>query len=153
TATWDGDETSMTVNISATYKNDSTIIGEKTFTVYKDNDTTPINLQYGMDVREGGVTTGTEVSTGKGTVIPVSFNPNVLMHKNYTRLICLGSDSPSSSIQNFIWSKDRQTGETGNITVSQYGTITAKTEGTITIKGIYKYNSKYVVTIVIDVEN
>ncbi|MFA6662000.1 MAG: alpha/beta fold hydrolase, partial [Bacilli bacterium] len=40
TATWDGDETSMTVNISATYKNDSTIIGEKTFTVYKDNDTT-----------------------------------------------------------------------------------------------------------------
>ena len=58
-------------------------------TVYKDdssiNDIT--YLQYGMDVRESGTISGTEVTSGLRTTISVTYNPTVTIHTNKTRLI------------------------------------------------------------------
>ncbi len=154
TATWTGSQTYKTVTIRAVYKNDITVVGEIELTVYKDpnaNSTTKKILQYyGMDVRGDG-TTGTEVSQNGGSKIEIGYMPEVTITKGYTRYICLGADSPSNIIQHFTWSVNRQTGETGNASVSQYGTITAISEGYITIKGVYKYNPQYEIYITIKV--
>lgn len=128
TAIWSGSETYKTVTIRAVYKNNITVVGEIELTVYKDpnaNSTTKKILQYyGMDVRGDG-TTGTEVSQNGGSKIDIGYMPEVTITKGYTRYICLGADSPSNIIQHFTWSVSKLTGETGNASVSQYGTITA----------------------------
>lgn len=152
TATWTGSQTSKTVVIRAVYKSNPTIVGEITLTVYKDTSTTiEVLTQYGMDVRGDG-SQGTEVTELQESSINVGVMPSVEIHKGYTRYICLGSDSPSNIIQHFTWSIDRQDGETGNATVSQYGVIKGTTEGYITIKGVYKYNPRYVIYITVKVK-
>ena len=100
-----------------------------------------------MDVRIGGTTCGTEVASGSGMAIEVANNPKVAMHVGKTRLICLGDDSPSTSIQDFVW----KSSDSSLAAVSSYGTITAKKTGKITITGTYKYNPYYKVVIVIDI--
>lgn len=135
------------VFITATYKNDNTIVGFIEIDVVPYTGLKDIYLNYGMDVRVGGTTCGTEVTSEFGSVIEVSNNPKVTIHVYKTRLICLGEDSPSASIQDFTWKSNN----TNIATVSSYGTITAKHTGTVTITGTYKYNTSYKVVIVIEV--
>lgn len=151
TALWTDNSQYKTVIIKAVYNANPTIVGQIELTVYKDTKTEIKVLKYyGMDVRGDG-SYGTEVQYNLGNVINVSYLPGVTIHVGYTRLICLGHDSPSSTIQHFNWTLDRKEGETGNVTVSQYGTVTATRTGTITIKGTYRYNTRFVVYITITV--
>ena len=103
-----------------------------------------------MDVRIDGTLTGSEVTSSKGNPIPVDNHPEVTIH---TRLICLGTDSPNSSIQDFTWTVVQEEGDTGMVTVSSYGTIKGTQAGTVTVKGTYKYNPNYQVYIRIQVVN
>ena len=136
------------VFITATYKLDNTIVGFIEIDVVPDYNNTIELLNYGFDVREGGTISGTEVTSGLGNSINVTNNPYVNIHKGYTRLICLGDDSPNSSVQAFNWTAYREfETDTGMVTVSQYGTITGTTSGWVTIKGTYKYNENYIVYI------
>ncbi|OLA10820.1 MAG: hypothetical protein BHW12_01055 [Coprobacillus sp. 28_7] len=100
-----------------------------------------------MDVRVDGTISGTEVTSGSGSIIEVSSSTYVTIHLGNTRLICLGSDSPSSSIQDFEWSS----GDTSIATVSSFGTINALEVGSVVIYGKYKYNQNYRVRIDIEV--
>jgi hypothetical protein len=154
TATWQDSIQLKTVVIRAVYKTDPKIIGEITLTIYKDSLENQNNIiilsNYGMDVRDGGVT-GTEVSSGKGSAISISPFPTVTVHQGYTRLVCIGTGTPSNIIQHFNWSIDRQTGETGDATVSQFGTIQGISIGEITIKGVYKFNPRYIIYITVQV--
>lgn len=139
-----------TTKIQAVYKNDPSKVAELEITVLPyPTDTTTQYLQYGMDVREGGVISGTEVTSGKGNVIPISENPSVTIHRGYTRLICLGDDSPNSSVQDFTWTTYQEEGNTGMVTVSSYGTITGTQSGYVTVIGSYKFNPQYRVEILI----
>ena len=95
----------------------------------------------------GGTISGTEVTSGSGVAIDVSESPYVTMHVDNTRLICLGDDSPSTSIQDFTWISS----DTNKATVSAFGTITAKGVGIVVITGEYKYNSYYKVFIEVEV--
>lgn len=63
---------------------------------------------------------------------------------NTTRLICLGGDSPSPYLQNFVW-----TSSSNSVIVSSFGTITAieQFDSIVTITGVYKYNERFIVTI------
>ena len=145
--------TYKTVTIRAVYKYDMTKIANITFTVYKDTDANlnnPIILhKYGMDVRDNNLV-GTEVSSGLGNIINVSYMPAVSIHTGYTRLITLGDDGLSQVIRHYDWSIDRKTGETGQGEVSSYGTICVIVGGTLTIKGVYKYNPRYVIYITVE---
>lgn len=147
TALWTDSDTYKTVTISAVCKDNTSIVGTIVFTIYKSNDTATKYLKYGMDVRTGGTISGTEVTSGLGSQIFVSNNPQVTMHKQKTRLICLGEDSPTTSIQDFIWT----TSDSTIATVSTFGTVTAHKVGVVTITGVYKYNSNYKVVIEIEV--
>lgn len=138
---------SGTVTITAVYKYDLTVIGKKEFIIIPDTNTEEVKLQYGMDVRVGGTTEGTEVTNHLGEPILVSIEAYVSIHVGYTRLLCLGNDSPSPSIQHFDWAITPQSGETGLVNVSTFGTITGVTSGEITIKGTYRYNTRFVVEI------
>lgn len=137
------------VVISATYKNDTTIVGKIIIDVVPSTLDENVYLMYGMDCRTGGTISGTEVTSGLGETIPISNNNSIVtIHKNKTRLICVGSDSPTTSVQDFNWS----TSDSSIATVSAYGTIIAKSQlGTITITGIYKYNNYYKIIITIKV--
>lgn len=118
------------------------------------NEANNIYLSYGFDVRVGGTTSGTEVTSGIGTPIAVSISPSVCIHMSYSRLICLGSDSPNSSVQAFNWTAYNEfTTDTGMVNVSQFGTIIGTTNGWVTIEGTYKYNSRCKVKIRIYVES
>lgn len=149
TCLWQDNAASKQVTISAVYKYDHTVIGTIVLTVYKDessiNDIT--YLQYGMDVREDGTISGTEVTSGLGNVINVSYNPTVTIHTSRTRLICLGLDSPTSSIQDYTWTSSNDY----YAQVSSFGTIFANHSGAVTISGINKYNSRYRVSITITI--
>ena len=139
--------------IQCVYKEDPTVIATLEITVISYSNTGTIYLNYGMDVRVGGTISGTEVTSGKGSAIAVSSSPSVSIHKGYTRLICLGDDSPNSSVQAFTWTAYREHNtDTGMVTVSQFGTITGTTSGWVTVKGVYKYNPNYEVYIRIYVE-
>ena len=141
------------VKIYAVYKLDKTIVGTIAINVVTVPDTGIIRLNYGMDVRVGGTISGTEVTSGKGSAIAVYSSPSVSIHRGYTRLICLGDDSPNSSVQAFTWTAYREYNtDTGMVTVSQFGTITGTTSGWVTVKGVYKYNPNYEVYIRIYVE-
>ena len=140
------------VKIQAVYKKDTRRIATIEIEVLPyPEEVEPTYLQYGMDVRIGGTISGTEVTSGKGNAIPVSTNPEVSIHRGYTRLICLGEDSPTTSVQDFNWQVIRETDDTGMVTVSSFGTITGTQEGYVTIKGTYKYNPNYTIYIRIQV--
>ncbi len=140
-----------TTTIQAVYKDDPSQVAELEITVIPYTEQTePIHLQYGMDVRIDGTLTGSEVTSSKGNPIPVDNHPEVTIH---TRLICLGTDSPNSSIQDFTWTVVQEEGDTGMVTVSSYGTIKGTQAGTVTVKGTYKYNPNYQVYIRIQVVN
>ena len=65
----------------------------------------------------------------------------------YKWLICFEYNSPTDSIQDFVWTSS----DNDIATVSAYGTITAKNKtGVVTITGVYKYNSKFIATIIIN---
>ena len=149
TCLWQENVNSKQVTISAVYKYDYSVIGTIVLTVYKDDSS--INgityLQYGMDVRESGTISGTEVTSGLGSTISVTYNPTVTIHTNKTRLICLGLDSPTSSIQDYTWTSENDY----YAQVSSFGTIFANHSGTVTISGINKYNSRYRVSIIITI--
>ena len=136
-----------TTTIQCVYKADSSIKATLEITVYDYFGTDYIYLNYGMDVRVGGTISGTEVTSGSGIVIPVSYNPEVTIHRNKTRLICLGDDSPSTSIQDFAW----ESSNSSIASVSSFGTITANITGEVIITGTYKYNSYYKVIILVKV--
>lgn len=136
-----------TTTIQCVYKANPSIIATLQITVTDYTGTEDINLNYGMDVRTGGTISGTEVTSGFGFAIEVSESPEVTMHVNKTRLICLGNDSPSSNIQDFTWVSNAPT----IASVSAYGTITANRSGAVTIIGTYKYNPNYIVEIYIEV--
>lgn len=135
------------VRIIVVYKGLNTIVGYIDIQVYEAPQTDIVYLQYGMDVRVGGTTSGTEVTSGLGDVIPVGVNPEVTIHRGYNRLICLGSDSPSASIQDFTWTSSN----TNIATVSAYGTVGGVSSGTVVITGVYKYNQNYMVVIEITI--
>lgn len=137
--------------IQAISKYDLTRLGSIEINVVEDPNQKIVYLKYGMDVREGGTISGTEVTDMGATTIPVSLNPKVTIHTGYTRLICLGSDSPSPSIQDFEWEVIQETGQTGMVSVSSFGTITGVKSGKVTIVGTYKYNQRYKVKIEIEV--
>lgn len=145
--------------VQCVYKADTSIVATLDFEVVNDpldngDEANDIYLTYGFDVRTGGTIAGTEVTSGKGDAISVASNPDVSIHVTYTRLICLGSDSPNSSVQAFNWTAYREYDtDTGMVNVSQYGTITGTTSGWVTIEGTYKYNSRYKVKIRIYVES
>lgn len=144
--------------VQCVYKENPSIIATLDFKVVDDpldnsDEVNNIYLTYGFDVRTGGTTSGTEVTGDKGSVIPVSDNPYVSIHISYTRLICLGSDSPNSSVQAFNWTVYRENDDKGMVNVSQFGTITGITSGWVTVEGTYKYNSRYKVKFKIYVEN
>ncbi len=124
------------------------------FMICKDKSNTIKNLKLTTDVREGGTITGTEVSENGGAV------GDVVIHVGYTRLICINDkNSPSNSIQDYIWSSS----DDSIATVSQYGTIKAISMGSyndnddnwaeVEITGIYKYNENFVAKIIIKVKN
>lgn len=98
----------------------------------------------------GGTRSGTEVTSGLGNPIDIAISPYVKIHIGYTRLICLGNDSPNASVQAFDWIAYNVMGTSqGMVTVSQFGTITGTVSGWVTIRGTYKYNTKYIVIITI----
>lgn len=144
--------------VKCVYKIDPSKTATLTFNIIDD----PLNngeeenivyLSYGFDVRLGEINAGTEVTSGKGSVILVSNNPSVTIHLLNTRYICLGTDSPNSSVQTFNWTVYREEGNTGMVSVSQYGTITGTNVGWVTVEGTYKYNSRYKVKFRIYVES
>ena len=144
--------------VQCVYKDDASIVATLNFEVVDDpldngDDANDIYLSYGFDVRVGGTTSGTEVTSGKGTTIAVSSSPSVSIHVSHTRLICLGSDSPNSSVQSFNWSSYREGDDKGMVSVSQFGTITGITSGWVTVEGTYKYNSRYKVQFRIYIES
>ncbi len=144
--------------VQCVYKADTSIVATLDFEVVDDpldngDEANDIYLTYGFDVRTGGTISGTEVTSGKGAAISVGYNPYVSIHVTYTRLICLGSDSPNSSVQSFNWRAYREGDDTGMVNVSQFGTITGVTSGWVTIEGTYKYNSRYKINIRIYVES
>lgn len=137
---------SGTVGIYCVYKYDYKYYGEINITVNSDLNTSVVNLSYGLDCRMNGITSGTEVTSGKGNIIPISqYNADVILsvHQNCTRLICIGSDSPNSYLQDFLW----QSSDESKIYVSLYGTITGISptdeDNYVTITGVYKYNPRY----------
>ena len=139
------------VVIQCVYKEDRSIKATLSIIVvnYNDDDYQGLgNLKYGMDVRTGGTSSGSEVTSGLGQPIPVATNPEVTIHTDKTRLICLGDDSPTSSIQDFDWISDKEY----IASVSSFGTITAHKVGIVIITGIYKYNPNYLVEIVVEVK-
>lgn len=144
--------------VQCVYKYDTSVVATLDFVVISDpldngDNANDIYLNYGFDVRTGGTISGTEVTSGKGAAISVSYNPYVSIHVTYTRLICLGSDSPNSSVQSFNWRAYREEDDTGMVNVSQFGTITGVTSGWVTVEGTYKYNSRYKIKIRIYVES
>lgn len=138
--------------IQCVYKEDPSIIATLDIKVVEDTSTIKVRLKYGFDIREDGTISGTEVTSGLVNVIEVAQFPDVTIHKGYTRLICLGDDSPNSSIQAFTWTAYQEEGDNGMVTVSSFGTIQGTVSGWVTVKGVYKYNSNYEVYIRIYVE-
>jgi len=106
------------------------------------NNGEPIFLQVGMD-NNGRV--GTEVSSKAGLPIPVHMNPWVTIHEGNTRIITLGSDSPTLDVRNFNWFSM----STGVATINMDGVITAIRFGSVIIEGVYRNNPQYIVRVVI----
>lgn len=131
-----------TVKIFAVYKNNPMYVGVIEFTVKPDKSNMIKNVTLTTDKREGDVQTGTEVSENNGLI------GGTLMHVGYTRLISFENNSPTSSIQDFVWVSDNPL----IVSVSTFGTLTANSKGSATITGVYKYNHNYVGYISIVVE-
>lgn len=122
------------VTIYAVYKANPSKVGVITFTILPDLSTDEIEVSLTTDCRTGGTISGTEVTDMGGAV-----GDNEL-HIGYTRLICFSGDSPTTSIQDFIWHSSNE----DVVTVSEFGTILAIGEGEAYIYGTYKYNSNFV---------
>ena len=130
------------VKIMAVYRYDITKVSMLELTILPDASTETKSVSLTTDKRVSGTPYGTEVSENNGEI------GGVLIHKGYTRLICFESNSPTDSIQDFVWTSS----DNDIATVSAYGTITAKNKtGVVTITGVYKYNSKFIATIIINV--
>ena len=69
-----------------------------------------------------------------------TMNSDVDLNVGYTRLICFYSNSPTNSIQDFIWTSSNE----NVVTVSEFGTILAVGEGEAYIYGVYKYNDNFI---------
>ncbi|MCM1260788.1 MAG: hypothetical protein NC182_06625 [Prevotella sp.] len=143
--------------IKANANKDYSVASKIVMEVIPDKSTTPIYLSYGMDCRNSGLKSGTEVTLGFGQIIPISnyTSDNLVRIKvGNNRLICLGKDSPTPYIQDFDWSIYGLSAE--NISISSFGTITAKkyieNEANVGIAiGVYKYNTRHRVSIYIEI--
>ena len=128
------------VKIMAVYRYEITKVSIFELTILPDESTETKIVSLTTDKRVSGTPYGTEVSENNGEI------GDVLIHKGYTRLICFEANSPTDSIQDFVWtSSDEEIA-----TVSAYGTITARNKsGVVTITGVYKYNNTFIATIII----
>lgn len=128
------------VKIMAVYRYEITKVSIFELTILPDESTETKIVSLTTDKRVLGTPYGTEVSENNGEI------GDVLIHKGYTRLICFEANSPTDSIQDFVWtSSDEEIA-----TVSAYGTITARNKsGVVTITGVYKYNNTFIATIII----
>lgn len=128
------------VKIMAVYRYEITKVSMLELTILPDASTETKSVSLTTDKRVSGTPYGTEVSENNGEI------GDVLIHKGYTRLICFEANSPTDSIQDFVWtSSDEEIA-----TVSAYGTITARNKsGVVTITGVYKYNNTFIATIII----
>lgn len=132
------------------YKYDFTVIGMYRILVVEDNDSNSVYLNYGLDVRNNGDSSGTEVDLNGGIKYSIGNHTEIItIGEGYTRYICLGNDSPSQILQHFVWESNSEC-----VYVSQFGTILGmkKSDEYCTITGTYKFNSKFKVIINISVE-
>lgn len=148
------DEEETSVKILAVNKKTPSYASFIEFKIKKDYSTGIKKVKLTTDVREGGTPCGTEVTINGGSV-----RDNTI-HVGYTRLICFDENtSPSDNIQDYIWSSSNEE----VVTVSQYGTVKVISNPfssicgdnvwqEVTITGIYKYNNRFVATLVIKVK-
>lgn len=135
-------------NIYCVYKNDMSIIGIIQIRAVNDLQTDQVDLCFGFDVRNNGPRSGTQVTILQSPQLIVAhYNENIEINVGYTRLICLGNDSPSNIIQNFDWTSS----DSNVASVSIYGTVMGLSPGYTTIQGVYKYDNRFKVTISIEV--
>lgn len=132
--------------IYCVYKYDYEYFGEICITVHNDSNTNIVDLSYGLDCRGNASPSGTEVISGKGEIIPVNqYNSDTILsvHQNHTRLICIGTDSPASYLQDFLW----KSSDDSKVSVTSFGTIIGMNptdeDDYVVITGIYKYNLRY----------
>lgn len=108
--------------------------------VYANTSTEKVQITLTTDSRPSGAV-GTEVSSQAGEI------GGTTIHMGYTRLISLTSDAPSSIIQDYYW-----TTSDGNIArVSEFGTVTGLSKGTVVISCVYKYNSRFIGSIELEI--
>ena len=105
-------------------------------------------MNFGLDCRITGVASGTYITECGGQVVPIdeySDDDIFMLTAGYTRLICLGDDSPNPFLQNFDW----QSSDNNIAIVSSFGTIITKENitGEVTITGTYRYNTRFIVKI------
>lgn len=135
------------VTVYAIYKYNYSIYGTIIIKINDDSNNESIPLSFGLDVRENVSSQGSFVSQYGGLPLNVNNYDGTFMCPitiNTTRLICLGGDSPSPYLQNFVW-----TSSSNSVIVSSFGTITAieQFDSIVTITGVYKYNERFIVTI------
>lgn len=108
--------------------------------VYANTSTENVQITLTTDSRPSGAV-GTEVSSQAGEI------GGTTIHMGNTRLISLTNDAPSNIIQDYYW-----TTSDGSIArVSEFGTITGLSKGTVVISCVYKYNSRFIGSIVLEI--
>lgn len=131
--------------IYAVNKNDPSIIGLLQIFVVDDLNEEDFLLSFGFDVRKNGPQCGTDVSENNQTPYDIAnYTQTFNLHVGKTKLICLGSDSPSPYLQHFNWVSNDE-----SIGVSGFGTILGLkiTGRECTVTGTYKYNQRFKVII------
>lgn len=134
--------------VYAIFKYDVSIFGTIKIYINNDNNSEIVYLNFGLDCRITGVASGTYITECGGQVVPIdeySDDDIFMLTAGYTRLICLGDDSPNPFLQNFDW----QSSDNNIAIVSSFGTIITKENitGEVTITGTYRYNTRFIVKI------
>lgn len=109
-------------------------------TVYANTSTEKVQITLTTDSRPSGAV-GTEVSSQAGEI------GGTTIHMGNTRLISLTNDAPSNVIQDYYWA----TSDGSIARVSEFGTITSLSKGIVVISCVYKYNSRFIGSIVLEI--
>ena len=143
-------KTAGSCRIVCIYKNDFSIYGEIWITASEDTQVQPVSLMFGMDIRETGQRSGTEVTQNNGSTYSIGYHTEAIsITSGFTRYICLGDDAPSKILQNYEWTSSNPE----SLSVSQFGTLTGlQPNNLVTITGVYKYDNRFTVTILMEVE-
>ena len=143
-------KTAGSCRIVCIYKNDFSIYGEIWITASEDTQVQPVSLMFGMDIRETGQRSGTEVTQNNGSTYSIGYHTEaIVITSGFTRYICLGDDAPSKILQNYEWTSSNPE----SLSVSQFGTLTGlQPNNLVTITGVYKYDTRFTVTILMEVE-